>query len=175
MREQDGITIRSHVPNRMTKHAMSLYNRNFSLKLGKSRQALMTAHPHALADWLKAFNIVMVAIESTVVNWISNKRYRVRFPTWVKYRCTIRLHRQAYRFLHLDSCMAPTCQREYNKILVTTACAWAPGDLPIRDLVKKETHSDLGHKFGQFCIVCHTCILRWQHELGRTPQQGKNQ
>jgi len=68
MREQDGVTIQSHVPNRMSKHTMARYNRNVCLKLGESRQGLMITHPNALADWLKAFNIDMVAIESTVAN-----------------------------------------------------------------------------------------------------------
>lgn len=52
----------------MSKHTMTRYNPNVSLKLGKFRQALMITHPNALADWLKAFNIDMVAMESTVVN-----------------------------------------------------------------------------------------------------------
>ncbi|WP_256449873.1 hypothetical protein [Candidatus Nitrotoga sp. 1052] len=39
-----------------------------ALNWGESRQALIITHPNALADWLKAFNIDMVAIESTVVN-----------------------------------------------------------------------------------------------------------
>jgi hypothetical protein len=67
----------------MSKHTMARYNRNVSLKLKESRQALMINHPNALADWLKAFNIDMVVMESAIVKWISNKRYRARFATWV--------------------------------------------------------------------------------------------